>query len=239
MRKKVLLSSGGMDSFLLAHEPELEGADHVFVHVGQRYWLKERHAAEYIAETVGAKLHNMQTLDMAAFEHRETGIIPFRNAELILCAAQHGDDIYLGVIADEVNSDKSVEFLMAMRSVLNISHRGQYWTKGRTFELLTPFRNTTKTELVERYLQRGGNLDHLLKSVSCYDGNAMHCGRCSSCFKRWVALTVATGQDAAGLQPWAHHPAHWHTRAHWEAKLEGYAERRRGDVFKALDIAGV
>lgn len=237
MRKKILLSSGGMDSFLLAHEPELAGADHLFVNVGQEYGLKERRAAKFIADEVGATLHDMQASDMARFEHKPTGIIPFRNAELILCAAQYGEDIYLGVIADEVNSDKSPEFLDAMTRVLDISHRGQYWTEGRTFRLLTPFRDTTKTELVRRYLARGGDLQRLLKSVSCYDGGLQHCGRCSSCFKRWVALTVATGKDAAEFQEWQTHPGKVHLRSYWERKLLGYPARRVHDVFTALDIA--
>lgn len=237
--KKALLSSGGMDSMLLAHEPELAGAVHVFVNVGQQYGFKEYNAAKFVAESCGAPFETMQASDMARFEHKETGIIPFRNAELILCAAQFADTIYLGVIADEVNSDKSEQFCDAMEAVLCISHRRQYWTEGRGFAIETPFREVTKTELVRRYIAAGKPLDMLLKTVSCYDAGDQHCGRCSSCFKRWVALTVATGVDAAALQPWAHHPAEWKTRAEWEAKLEGYASRRRDDVFAALDIAGV
>jgi 7-cyano-7-deazaguanine synthase in queuosine biosynthesis len=235
--RKVLLSSGGMDSFLLAHEPELMGAEHVFVNVGQVYAGKEARAAQYVADSVHAQIHYVTTADLCKFEHKPTGIIPFRNAELILCAAQYGEEIYLGVIADEVNSDKSPEFLMAMRSVLNISHRGQYWTEGREFHLLTPFRNITKTQMVSRYIANGGSMEHLLHSVSCYSGSAMHCGRCSSCFKRWVALTGATGVDYGS--EFNEHPATWHPRGHWQAKLEGYAQSRQRETFDALDIAGV
>lgn len=233
--RKVLLSSGGMDSFLLAHEPELAGAVHVFVDIGQRYVHKERAAARFVAESCNAEYVDVSTIPIAAFEHVETGIIPFRNAELILCAAQFGEAIYAGVIADEVNSDKSPEFLRAMEQVLNISHRGQYWTEGRTFELRTPFADTTKTELVSRYLSRGGSLGHLLRSVSCYSSSEQHCGRCSSCFKRWVALTCALGVDMG--EEFEQHPATWKTREEWEVKLEGYADRRIMDVFKALALA--
>lgn len=235
--RKVLLSSGGMDSFLLAHEPELAGAAHLFVNVGQRYGLKERAAAQYVAQCVGAEYHDMQASDMCRFEHAETGIIPFRNAELILCAAQYGEQIYLGIIADEVNSDKSPEFLDAMVQVLNISHRGQYWTEGRTFTLCAPFREVTKTDLVKRYLARGGALPHLLRSVSCYSERAMHCGACSSCFKRWVALTNATNTDAVELEPYWEHPAKWKPRQYWEDKLASYPASRRDETMSALRIA--
>lgn len=238
-KTKVLLSSGGMDSFLLAHEVALAGAVHIFVDVGQKYAAKEQRAAEYVAETVGATLHCVTAYAQAAHEHKETGIVPFRNAELILCAAQYGEQIYLGIIADEVNSDKSPEFLDAMVQVLNISHRNQYWTDGRDFMLCAPFRGFTKTDLVRRYLERGGGLPHLYKSVSCYSGSSFHCGKCSSCFKRWVALTVATGKDH-GPQFMAH-PAMEHPRHYWTGKAfqNRWSTRRIADILEAYDIVGV
>jgi 7-cyano-7-deazaguanine synthase in queuosine biosynthesis len=226
-----------MDSFLLAHEPELEGAKHLFVDIGQRYVHKERAAARYVANSCGAEYIDMQATQIFRFEHAPTGIIPFRNAELILCAAQHGQSVYLGVIADEVNSDKSVEFLDAMKKVLDISHRGQYWTAGKEFELLTPFREISKTELVIRFLNRGGNINHLLASVSCYSETEDHCGKCSSCFKRWVALTGGTGTDYG--HEFLIHPGVYKGRSHWAKKLEGYPKKRVWEVMNAFDIAGL
>lgn len=236
MNTKVLLSSGGMDSFLLAHTPELKGAVHVFVNVGQKYYKKEYPAAMFVAESCGATLHYVRASNFAQYEH-SSGIIPLRNAELILNAAQFGNHIYLGVIADEVNSDKSPEFLAAMKQVLDISNRAQYWTEGTEYELLTPYRNTTKSQLVEQYLANGGDLQTLLKSVSCYSATDEHCGQCSSCFKRWVALTNATGNP--DVQRFIVHPKHMMTREQWADKLRGYPVDRVREVMTALDIAGV
>ena len=42
-------------------------------------------------------------------EDEKSGIIPNRNAELILSAAMYGERIYFGVIKDEINSDKSLD----------------------------------------------------------------------------------------------------------------------------------
>ena len=235
--RKALLSSGGMDSFLLAHEPVLAGCLHVFVDVGQAYVAKELEAARYVAECTGADLVHVRGPNLCVHEHKPTGIIPFRNAELILCAAQYAEAIYLGIIADEVNSDKSPEFLAAMTDVLNISHRGQYWTAGRTFELRTPFREFTKSELVHRFLGRGGDLKHLIKSVSCYDGGEYHCGKCSSCFKRWVALTNALGYDATDEQRFVEHPGRVHSLEHWRAKLASYPPSRLEEVERAYELA--
>ena len=225
-----------MDSFLLAHTPELKGSHHVFVDVGQKYAEKEYRAALFVAESCGASLRYVVASKFAMYEH-STGIIPLRNAELILNAAQFGNHIYLGVIADEVNSDKSPEFLAAMKQVLDISNRSQYWTEGTEYELLTPYREFTKTQLVEQYLGNGGDLQTLLKSVSCYSATEHHCGECSSCFKRWVALTNATGNP--DTQFFITHPKFLKTRLEWAEKLQGYPKNRVEEVFRALDIAGV
>lgn len=234
--QKVLLSSGGMDSFLLAHEPELRGAIHVFVNIRQKYLAKEQVAAQLVAKLAGAQFVQMKTLDMAAWEH-PTGIIPFRNAELILCAAQNGNLIYLGVIADEINSDKSPEFCKAMEDVLNISHRPQYWTEGKHFEIRTPFRHMSKTHLLQRYLSNGGSMENVLQSVSCYDGGQHHCGRCASCFKRWVALTNVTTHNEWEKWGFLHDPFTWQTPAYWGKKFEGYARDRAAEIESALFYA--
>lgn len=236
--QKVLLSSGGMDSMLLAHEPDLQDAIHVFVNIRQKYLTKEQIAARKVADSVGAQFVEVKTLAMGQYEH-PTGIIPFRNAEMILCAAQYGQAIYLGVIADEINSDKSVEFCNAMKSVLNISHQPQYWTEGKNYEIRTPFRKFSKSELVHRYFERGGKMSTLLESVSCYDAGARHCGRCPSCFKRWVALISYEERNEWRKWGFVVDPAKWKTQEYWQSKCQDYSVQRATEIFHALTCAGV
>ena len=233
---KVLLSSGGMDSFLLAHEPELQEAKHVFVNIGQKYLAKERTAAKLVAQSCNAEFIEVVTNQIAKYEH-ESGIIPLRNAEMLLCAAQHGEQIYFGVIADEINSDKSPEFVEAIQSTMNISHRAQYWTHGKNYNIKTPFRNYTKSDLVRRFLDNGGNLNRLLTSVSCYDAGEHHCGRCASCFKRWVALTNATTIDEWRDWGFVEHPYTWKSQPEWHDKMMEYSEQRAGELVSAFAIA--
>lgn len=233
MRRAAILSSGGMDSYLLAYRLHHLHPLHVFVDVGQKYVVKERAAAQLVADLLRADFVSATGAHLSADEH-PSGIIPFRNTHLILAAARHAEDIYLGVIAHEVNSDKSEGFLDAMAQVLNISHQKQYWTDGRTFRLLTPLREHTKTELVRMYLEDGGMVAPLLRTVSCYADTLIHCGRCASCFKRWVALrnnglTQAFDQD----------PAEWKTAAVWRRMLPGYHEARAAEIRMALRSAGV
>lgn len=237
MRKAVVLSSGGMDTFLLAHHLKANGveAEHVFVDVGQSYAQKEEAAAMFVAATVGAPFHRCPGAQLARYEH-PSGIIPFRNAELILNAAQYGDDIYMGVIADEINSDKSVDFIHAMEEVLNVSHRAQYWTEGRSFRIHTPLREHSKTRLVAWYLDDGGYAQALLRTVSCYDGGGKHCGRCASCFKRWAALI---NNDVPMDGHFVADPATWYTPAEWAARLATYPQGRAAEVLRALAAAGL
>jgi 7-cyano-7-deazaguanine synthase len=235
-KQKVLLSSGGMDSFLLACEPELEGAVHVFVDIGQKYLVKERDAAYKVALSVRAPLHEVKATQIAQYEH-SSGIIPFRNAEMLLCAAQYGTELYMGVIADEINSDKSVEFCNSVERVLNISHRAQYWTEGKKFSINTPFRMVTKSELVRRYLGRGGSLGALLNTVSCYSATDKHCGRCGSCFKRWVALVNVLQENQWETLGFMENPYHWKTRQQWQSAMYDYTPSRSDEVISALRIA--
>lgn len=203
---KVVLASGGMDSFLLWRLYAPDDSTNVFIDVGQKYAYKERLALRGLAHMVpNFKIAEAVGPHLGAYE-RPSGIIPLRNAHLILTAAQLdvGDDILLGVVRDEINSDKSLEFMRAMADVLNVSWRAQYWTDGRTFTVQTPMRHLSKAEAVTRYIAAGYRLDDLLATVSCYDADELHCGRCPSCFKRWVALRL-NGID--GQQRWASDPA--------------------------------
>jgi 7-cyano-7-deazaguanine synthase in queuosine biosynthesis len=208
----VLLSSGGMDSFFTAWKNTEYPLHHIYVDVGHRYSDKEHEAARRMAKFFKARLTVMKGAQLGRFEHH-TGIIPFRNAELILCAAQYGSEINLGVLAGEINSDKSFEFFRAMEDVLNISHQKQYWTQGRKFTIATPISQYSKAELVKRMWDYCSHNEQdpywkaLMATVSCYDGEHQHCGCCASCFKRWVALTVGTGKDHGHL--FHQHPADW------------------------------
>lgn len=233
MSNKVLLVSGGMDSFLLAHEPELKDAKLLFVHLGQNYVTKELKTARKLAVQLNTQLECITTNSIADYEH-SSGIIPFRNAELLLCAAQYATDIYFGVIEDEINSDKSEEFVTAMEAVLNISHKKQYWTEGKIFKIHTPFRHLSKTDLIKRYLVNGNSLEKLLETVSCYDTGDKHCGKCSSCFKRWVALTNALECDIS--EQFVQSP-YWYNKKHlFDFESKGYSQKRIDEITNAISF---
>ena len=188
MINAVILASGGLDSFLCWYIFR-QDAVNVFVNIGQKYAKKEGQALRNLMR----KIPEFDVVEHAGsligpLEDEKSGIIPNRNAELILSAAVYGERIYFGVIKDEINSDKSLEFIKAMEDVLDISNRKQYWTEGKTFKILTPTKEYNKTELIKIYLEKGGLVEHLELTVSCYSDTEQHCGDCPSCFKRWIAF---------------------------------------------------
>ena len=184
----VILASGGLDSFLCWYIFE-QDALNIFVDIGHKYVRKERAALRNLQNQIpNFKVIEHSGSQIGPLEDDASGIIPNRNAELILGASAYGESIYFGVIKDEINSDKSPEFINAIEDVLNISNRKQYWTEGKTYRILTPAMEYNKTDLIKMYLAQGGSVAHLELTVSCYSDTEQHCGECPSCFKRWVAF---------------------------------------------------
>lgn len=239
----VLLSSGGMDSYLLACLPALrDNAVHVFVNMCQPYWQKEQRSALRTAQQTGGQFIRVHTTRLDQFEDRKTGIIPFRNAMLLLNAAQYGDRIHFGVLHGETVGDKSVSFFRSLENAMNMSLTGTVRSES-DMRIVTPFSKKTKADCIVDYLRDGGELAPLLATVSCYselDGESQHCGTCPSCFKRWVALTCALAVDVCTRYPkhFLHHPAQWQTRAYWQTlcKLK-YSKQRAAETIRALDLA--
>lgn len=229
--KSCVLFSGGMDSYLAwkLFAPE---ADLVFIDIGQPYLTKERNAAAAVTVDNSVGLVPLTATQIGAGP-APNGILLHRNALLILTAASYYSDIIMGVVADEINSDKSLEFFDAMEQVLNISHRGQYWNNGVGVEysIHSPVRRSTKSELVAQYLEHGYATAPLLATVSCYDGEHIQCGKCPSCFKRWVAL-INNGLR----QQFEHDPLEWARDNKILAKAQDgtYAPARADEINRAV-----
>lgn len=201
----VSLFSGGMDSFLVwaLHD---RTCLNLFVDIGHKYARKELDTCSTIANMIGHdkfKLACMKGAQIGKYELPDSGIIPYRNAELVLSAAQHGAIIFMGVTAHEINSDKSRAFMHNMEVVLDECYRGQYWNNGtaRHHTVTSPLRDRTKAQLVADYMATGDPIEWLLATVSCYDAGHRHCGACPSCFKRWVALEINGLQDSFKRDP--------------------------------------
>lgn len=180
---KVLLYSGGMDSFIVRHlyKPDIC----LYVDLKTKYSLVEI-----------ARLDNRVTLvefpGLGKFE-RKDGIIPLRNLFLVCVGALHGNEIALGATAGDRILDKSYEFAMFVSLLLTYLWQPDHWTRGKKVRVVLPVKELTKVQLVKRFLDEGGRSEDLVdRSFSCYKPDKQHraCGECKPCYRKWVALTL-------------------------------------------------
>lgn len=110
-----------------------------------------------------------------------------------------------------VGGDKSHRWLVTMQHLLT--------AEGHDLLLCSPLAGLAKADLV-RWWEARGQLDVLLAGRSCYDTQPGHCGRCRSCFRRWLAFCVAGHQDAVEAT---------YTRGmDWQPHVDAYRESDPG-----------
>lgn len=185
-----VMVSGGIDSLVAFHYAQYKGynAIPVFVDVGQPYVEPERELCrkffgsrlvEFKADMCNPTFGNLPTINSQE--------IYGRNLMLALFGAIVADHIWIAALETEMNqtavADKRPEFFLAASSILTlIFHNKQ---KKTTVE--TPFENMTKSDVVKLGIELGLK-DAIVESRSCYDPDHHSCGKCSTCFKRWVSM---------------------------------------------------
>lgn len=194
INKKVLLYSGGMDSFLCDFfwHPDIR----LYCSIHHRYQKKEIE----VMDCIGLPYIKDEHIYLADKE-RDDAIIPLRNLFLIMAASFYGDNIAVGVLKGEINGDKSLYFKNKTQQVLNKCYEASYWSQGRKITIEYPIAGFTKAESVHEYLKQGGDKDLLLRTWSCYSSGKIHCGWCSNCVKRYIALELNNISDAYQNDP--------------------------------------
>ena len=227
--KSVLLYSGGMDSVIIDHllKPDIL----LNISMNSNYDARERKS---FPDKEIIFLDNV--INLSRFE-RDDAIVPNRNAHLVLLASHYGETIWLGSVSGDRSFDKDEIFYHHMETLLNHMWQAQHWTEERRFTVSSPFKDRTKTDLVEEYLEKGGQPQYLLDSYSCYEGEQQHCGQCKACFRKWVALennTVEHNRDTYWKEaPWN---APWLEEILYQIiKGPGYRGAEDSDIIEALD----
>ena len=192
--KKVLLYSGGMDSWLIDKlwKPDVK----LYVDMDTRYSVQERNKLDYSV----SQLHGF---NLGQFERRDA-IIPLRNAfliELAILSQMNNDEdlvIGLGSMDGDRCLDQNPKFAKLIEKLVNHLYEPQSWTPGKKIKIELPFKDHTKKELLLEYVKQGGDVKKAWEeSLSCYNPQGEleePCWRCKPCVRKWFAF------EAAGFQ---------------------------------------
>lgn len=228
--RAVVLLSGGLDSATVLSIARAEGYDcHALsLDYGQRH-RGELHAAEAVAQQIGATTHTVVPLDLRAFggsaltadievpKDRDestmgAGIpityVPARNLIFLSLATAHAEvlgaqDLFIGVNAVDYSGypDCRPAFVEAFEHTARLATKAG--VEGRGVRVHAPLSSMTKAEIITRGVELG--VDYAL-TRSCYDPDAdgRACGRCDSCQIRRAGFASAGVPDPTIYSERAH-----------------------------------
>ena len=186
--KRVLLYSGGMDSWLIDKiwKPDVK----LFIRIHTPNNELEYKRLCYLIEQgiVDKNSVEIVEMDLSRFERPDQNyFLPLRNLHFVTMAAHYGDEICLGATGSSTHFDKNETFASKAGDVISYlqSEKGEGPVK-----IVLPFKDKTKTELLRMYLEQGGDIEKAYReTVSCYtpkDGKP--CMACTSCMSKFVAF---------------------------------------------------
>ncbi len=186
--KKVLLFSGGMDSYMAWNL--LGKPIPLYLEIGHRYEEKESQVIQQLMRADDELVVVYSGRIFIGDLEEPDGHIPLRNLLFIQEAVLAGaDTVYIGALRGESSQDKAGWFFRNTSRTLSK-------LMGKKIVVQAPFRGFTKSKLVREFIRcHPDKLDVLLMTRSCYNmaevpEEFVGCGRCMACFRRWVAMTL-------------------------------------------------
>lgn len=178
---KVLLYSGGMDSWLIDKlwKPDVK----IYININGSYSARE----------IESLPSDVMILDfpLGQFE-QPSKFVPLRNLYFLMLASNFGDEICLGATAGDWGSkDKTPEFFEMAEDMLNFLWGEQSKVAvGRKIHIETKYLYKFKNELVDEYLEQGGKVEDIAEgSFSCFNPiDGKPCMACKPCFRKYVCL---------------------------------------------------
>lgn len=186
--QKILLYSGGMDSYLIDKlwKPDRR----IYIDMHTRYSKQE-------INCIKKRRDDVEFVDFPLGQwEREDKIIPLRNLYLpmVICNITGNEDvdICLGATNSDRVLDKSEEYVEKATDILSYLYQPQWWIpEGKKVRVNIDYKKYTKEDLLKMYMDQGGDLDKAYnESFSCYEpdeeGNICH--KCKPCFRKFVAF---------------------------------------------------
>jgi 7-cyano-7-deazaguanine synthase len=207
--KVIVITSGGMDSTVLAHWHRSQGdtVSALAIDYGQRHRQELFFAAKQ-AEKLGVPFTQVdlrslkqvlrgssQTDDSVAVPHghyaeenMKVTVVPNRNMILLSVALAQAISLKFDVVSYAAHAgdhaiypDCRPEFVDAMNGAAKLCD----W---QHVEIVRPFIHKTKADIVR--IGHAIGVD-FAKTYSCYEGTQSHCGRCGTCVERKEAFEHA------------------------------------------------
>jgi len=248
----VILMSGGLDSSIAYHYAQKEcgickdDIMCIWFDIGQPYAQKEKKSLDELGipyttmklDLIRDEFDNIPTTEFPG------QIIPGRNLIFATIAASFGKEIWLMALDSETHKyakerDKSERFFEDTTELLTYI----FDISRKETDITSPFFAMTKVEVVEWALKNGLSEDWLKKTSTCYDGEVRNCGKCSTCFKRWVAMTVNGINEEYETNPWESEDAkeliNKYKKAREDCDYSHYSKKRVDQSLLALDIRGI
>ncbi len=227
-RNAVVLLSGGLDSATALAAARAEGftCHALSVDYGQRHKL-ELHAANLVAEQLGAASHKVISVDLRLIggsaltadvavpkdQHVSIGIpityVPARNLIFMSLAAGYAETLGAFTLVVGVNAvdysgypDCSQEFVDAFIRCVNLGTKAGT-QDGHPFAVYSPLVKLGKAEIIRWGTNLG--VDYSL-TTSCYDPSSdpagpLACGHCDSCHLRREGFATAGIADPTRYLP--------------------------------------
>lgn len=178
--KKVLLYSGGTDSWLINKlwKPDKK----IYINIHGFY-----SGAEIAKLPLDVEIVDFPFLGFT--EELDTNFVPLRNLYFLMIASNYGTDICYGATkSDRGSKDKREEFIQKAQDIFDYCLIGNSFTQDRHIHICTDFVKLNKFEIIQQYLNTGGTIEEFVEdSFSCYHSiDGKECMHCKQCYKKFM-----------------------------------------------------
>ncbi len=136
--REILLSSGGIDSFVAWHY--LGKPQALYFDLGDRNRDQEYRALDTLARRHGIRLAVSRELDLGSWELQD-GVIPLRHLHLAVLACHRADTVWCSAVKGNLGADRSSAAFERLSKLISE-------VAGRDIRIDSPFRDMTKESYV-------------------------------------------------------------------------------------------
>lgn len=178
--KKVLLYSGGTDSWLIDKLWKPDKKIYINIH------------GFYSQDEINKLPEDVEVIDfpfLGTTEELDTNYVPLRNLYFLMIASNYGNHICYGATrSDRGSRDKCEEFVDLTQQIFDFCLIGNSFTKDRYIKICKDFVKLNKFEIIQKYLDEGGTIEEFVNdSFSCYhSNNGVECMHCKQCYKKFL-----------------------------------------------------